>query len=191
MDYAVSHIRKCCYLEIRKISQIRSYIKEDVTIKLVLSLVISRLDYCNSLFYNIPDENIYKLQLIQNHAACLVKQTPKRCSASSLLKALHWLPVKQRITYKIAIFVYNCLHNDLFPSYLKDLISIYVRNRTLRSSQKNLLVKPLPNLKIFGHRSFEYAAPGVWNSLPDNVKSAESIATFKKRLNTHLFRLSF
>ena len=77
MDCAVSHIRKCCYLELRKIAQLRSYINEDATVKLVLSFVISRLDYCNSLFYNMSDENIQKLQLIQNHAARLVKKPPK------------------------------------------------------------------------------------------------------------------
>ena len=69
MDNAVSHLRKSCYLELRKIANIRSYSSDAVTLKLVLSLVISKLDYCNSLFYNMSLENIHKLQLIQNHAA--------------------------------------------------------------------------------------------------------------------------
>ena len=191
MNCAVSHIRKCCYLELRKIAHLRSYINEDAAKTLVLSFVISRLDYCNSLFYNMTNENIHKLQLVQNHAARLVKRAPKRSSASSLLKELHWLPVKQRIIYKIAVLVYNCLYDDNSPLYLKELINIYIPQRTLRSSQKHLLVKPLTNLKTFGERSFAYAAPDVWNKLPDNVKSSETISIFKKRLKTHLFRLSF
>ena len=188
MDCAVSHIRKCCYLELRKIAQLRPFINEDATAKLVLSLVISRLDYCNALFYNMSNENTQKLQLIQNYAARLVKRAPKRSSASSLLNKLHWLPVKKRIIYKIAVLTYNCLYDDASPSYLKDLISKYVPSRTLRSSEKNLLVTPKKNLKTFGERSFSFAAPDVWNGLPEFVKSSETLGIFKKRLKTHLFK---
>ena len=93
MDHPVSHLWKSCYLELRKIANIRSYLSDAATLKLVLSLVISKLDYSNSLFYNMSLENIHKLQLIQNHAARLVKKASKRSSAKLLLKDLHWLPV--------------------------------------------------------------------------------------------------
>ena len=89
MDNAVSHLRKSFYLELRKTANIRSYLSDAATLKLVLSLVISKLDYCNSLFYNMSLENIHKLQLIQNHAACLVKKASKQSSAKLLLKDLH------------------------------------------------------------------------------------------------------
>ena len=130
MDHAVSHLRKSCYLELRKIANIRSYLSDAATLKLVLSLVISKLDYCNFLFYNMSLENIHKLQLIQNHAfmmslenihklqliqnhaAHLVKKASKRSSAKLLLKDLHWLPVKDRIIYKIAVLVFNIINNN-------------------------------------------------------------------------------
>ena len=169
----------------------RPFINEEAAKKLVISFVISRLDYCNSLFYNMTNDNIQKLQLIQNHAARLVKQAPKRSSASTLLKELHWLPVKERINYKIAVQVYSCLYGDSSPEYLKELISVYVPQRTLRSSQKNLLVEPQCHLKTYGERSFSFAAPDVWNKLPEDVKSSNSIAIFKKRLKTHLFKCTF
>ena len=70
MDHAVSHLRKSCYLELRKIANIPSYLSDSATQK----LVISKLDYYNSLFHNMNLENIHKLQLIQNHAARLVKK---------------------------------------------------------------------------------------------------------------------
>ena len=168
-----------------------SYIDENAAEKLVLSFVISRLDYCNSLFYNMSNENIKKLQLIQNHAARLVKKAPKRSSATSLLLSLHWLPVRQRIMYKIAVITYNCLYDDAAPQYLKDLITQYVPPRALRSSQKNLLLVKKTNLKTFGDRSFSYAAPDVWNRLPEDVKSSETLSIFKKKLKTHLFRCNF
>ncbi|GFR65339.1 reverse transcriptase-like protein [Elysia marginata] len=71
MDCAVSHIRRCCYLEIRKSAQLRPFINKDAAKQLVLSFVVSKLDYCNSLFYHMTNENIQKLQSIQNLAARL------------------------------------------------------------------------------------------------------------------------
>ena len=132
MDNAVPHLRKSCYLELRKIANIRSYLSDAATLKLVLSLVISKLDYCNSLFYNMSLEIIHKLQLIQNHAARLVKKKhQKRSSAKLLLKDLHWLTVKDRIIYKIAVLVFNIINNNSSLSYLRELITVY----TLQNSE--------------------------------------------------------
>ena len=118
MNNAVSHLRKSSYLELRKIANIGSYLSDAATLKLVLSLVIYKLDYCNSLYYYMSLENIHKLQLIQNHAAHLVKKASKRSSAKLLLKDLHWLPLKDRIIYKIADLVFNIINNNSSPSYL-------------------------------------------------------------------------
>ena len=82
---------------------------------------------------------------------------------------------------------YNCLYDDTFPSYLKNLISRYNPSKSLRSSEKNTLVKPKNSLKTFGDRSFSYAAPDVWNKLPEYLKLSETLGIFKKRLKTHLF----
>ena len=77
----------------------------------------------------MSNENVQKLQLDQNHAARLVKRLPKHSSVSSLLIGLHWLPVKQRINFKIGVLTYNCLYDDESPDYLKDLISKYTPSR--------------------------------------------------------------
>ena len=95
-------------------------------------------DYWLANNNNMSEENFQKLQVVQNHCARLVKKAPKRSSATSLLKDLHWLPIKFRVSYKVAIFVFKCLNDDSFPSYLKDLISVYTPSRTLRSSDKFL-----------------------------------------------------
>ena len=138
-------------------------------------------------------QNIHKLQLIQNHAARLVKKASKRSSAKLLLKDLHWLPVKDRIIYKIAVLVLNIINNNSSPSYLRELITVYTPQtlRSLCSSQKSLLEVPRKNLKTFGERSFSNAAPEVWNKLPEYIKSSQSTAIFKKNLKTYLFCCSF
>ena len=75
-------------------------------------------------------ENIHKLQLIQNHAARLVKKASKRSSAKLLLKDLHWLPVKDRIIYKIAVLVFNFINNNSSPSYLTlELRDLFVTHK--------------------------------------------------------------
>ena len=140
-------------------------------------------------------ENIHKLQLIQNHAARLVEKASKRSSAKLLLKDLHWLPVKDRIIYKIVVLVFNIINNNSSPSYLRELITVYTpqTQRSLRSSQKSLLEVPRKNFKTFGERSFSNAAPEVWNKLhvPEYIKSSQSTAIFKMNLKTYLFRCSF
>ena len=170
-----------------KNSHLRPFIDEKSTIKLVISLVISKLDYCNCLFYNMSNDNFYKLQLIQNHAARLVKKAPKRSSATSILMELHWLPIRQRVSYKIAIIVFKCLNDENFPTYIKELISVYTPSRTLRSSDKLLLEKTLKKLITFGEKSFHFAAPDVWNDLPFELRSCASFNIFKKNLKTHFF----
>ena len=175
----VSYLRKCCYAELRKISSIRPFIEEKSAVQLCVSLILSKLDYCNCLFYGMTKENFYKLQLVQNHAARLVKKVNKRSSAKSLLKELHWLPVEQRVEYKIALIVFKCLNTEDFPSYLKDLIQVYTPSRSLRSADKLLLIKPITKLKV-GERSFCYSAPVVWNKLPFELRSCTRLPSFKK-----------
>ena len=186
----VSYLRKCCYAELRKISSIRPFIEEKSAAQLCVSLILSKLDYCNCLFYGMTKENFYKLQLVQNHAARLVKKANKYSSAKSLLKELHWLPIEQRVHYKIALIVFKCLNIDEFPSYLKDLIHVYTPSRSLRSADKLLLTKPITKLKV-GERSFYYSAPAVWNSLPFELRSCTRLPTFKKYLKTHFFKIAF
>ena len=186
----ISYLRKCCYSELRKISFVRPFLDHSSAVKLCISLVLSKLDYCNCLFYGMSNDNFHKLQLIQNHAARLVKRAHKRSSASCLLKELHWLPIKYRVMYKVALIVFKCLNTSEFPSYLKDLICLYTPSRTLRSGDKMLLHKPFKHLN-FGQRSFHYAAPEVWNSLPFDLRACTNLNTFKKNLKTHFFRIAF
>ena len=191
MSVHITNLRKSCYYEIRKISHIRPFINEKCTIQLVVSLVLSKLDYCNCIMYGMSENNFNKLQLIQNHAARIVKKAPKSCSITDILISLHWLPVKQRVSYKIALTVFKCLLVNNYPSYLKELITIYQPARALRSGNKFLLAKPFKNLETFGKKSFHFAAPEVWNSLPLELRSCCDLSIFKKKLKTHFFKIAY
>ena len=129
------------------------------------------------------------LQVAQNNAARLVLKKRKRDHASPLLRKLHWLPIDKRIQYKMATLCFRCL-NGSAPTYLSDLLELYVPSRQLRSSSDKTKLKVYtPKFKTFGERSFVYLAPKVWNSLPRNLRESQNVSVFKKNLKTHLFSL--
>ncbi|KXJ05812.1 hypothetical protein AC249_AIPGENE17706 [Exaiptasia diaphana] len=145
----------------------------------------------DTLWYNcISGVHLDKLQRVLNYAARIVTLSKRRDHITPLLKDLHWLPVRQRINYKILLLTFKALHG-LTPSYISELISVYKPKRTLRSSKELLLsVKPY-SMKTYGSRSFSVAAPTLWNSLPSDLRNIDSLLSFKKELKTYLFSLAF
>ena len=152
-------------------------------------MISSRLDYCNSLLLGAPDSLLRQLQLVQNTAARVVTRSRKSCSATALLKRLHWLPVEYRIVFKTLLLTFKAL-NGLAPEYICELLKHYSPARTLRSSQSVILLVPMTATKC-GEKCFSVQAPRLWNSLPDAIKSCDTIEHFKSSLKTHLFRIAF
>lgn len=192
MDIHVDQICKLSNYHLSNIYSIRKYLDPKTTETLVHAFVTSRLDYCNSLLFGMSKRNISRLQKIQNRAARLCLNLPRkaRVPSSELLKTLHWLPVSFRIEFKILLLTFKCT-NGLAPSYLSDLISFRSVGRTLRSSNLDLLGVPKSRTRTFGDRAFSVAAPRLWNSLPLSLRSVKSVATFKKDLKTFLFIKAF
>jgi len=149
----------------------------------------SRLDYCNSLLFNCSNRNLDKLQRVQNNLArvvSLVCNSSRLTPAEPLLRSLYWLPVRQRINYKLANLCYLAISRHQ-PVYLAHLIRPYSQSRSLRSSTQSLLSVPPHN--IIAARRFSVAAPRLWNSLPLSCRTAPLVNIFKNRLKTFLFSL--
>ena len=106
-----------------------------------------------------------------------------------LLRRLHWLPVKARIEYKVALLCHQCIYNNEVPSYLKDIIKPYAPQRTLRSADALLLEVPRFSRTTVGLRAFSISGPKVWNQLPIKLRKTSSIDSFKKDFKTHYFNL--
>jgi len=87
------------------------------------SIIRSKLDYCNSLFLNLPQSQLGRLQIILNSSARTVSKTPKFAQITPVLKSLHWLKIEQRIQYEVASIIYKVLQSQQ-PSYLQNLYYI-------------------------------------------------------------------
>ena len=171
---------------LRAIRKIRKYLTCHATKTLVNALVTSRLDYGNSLLFDINKHLIHKLQLVQNSAARVVQRCSKYDHITPVLRELHWLPVVKRIEFKILCFAHNCFYNSSAPSYLVDIIQKKENTRLLRSNNNCNMVNNKSNTK-FGDRAFGNCAPLLWNRLPTKLKTVKNIVVFKKLLKTHLF----
>ncbi len=130
------------------------------------------MDYCNSVLAGLADSKIDKLQCIQNAMARLTSRCHKFDHITPILVSLHWLLVRQHITFKVLILTYKALH-DLAPPYLKSLIVPYTPIRSLCSSDS-------PSLIDF--------APCVFSSLPLDLRHPTSLDVFKAKLETNLFK---
>ena len=87
--------------------RIRKHLSRKSTETLIHAFVSSRLDYCNSLLYGLPQVQIEKLQRVQNAAARLIFKEPKFSHITPVLYQLHWLPIKYRIEFKILLFTFK------------------------------------------------------------------------------------
>ena len=171
-----------CYSTIRLLSRIKYFLTSEQLQLLVCSLVLSTLDYCNILYYGISASNLRKLQSIQNSAARLALKVNyfDTIKTDDLFTRLHWLKIRERISYKILITVHKCIYGNA-PSDLKDMIKLSKSNRT-----KKLVMKRFNG--NMGKRAFSVCGPRLWNSLPINLRMDENIDKFKKCLKTFLFK---
>ena len=188
------HVGKVCSKAFRglyNIRQIRKFLSMDSTKTLIHAFVTSHLDYCNSLLAGIPQYQLQRLQKVLNAAARLIYQSPRLCHITPILISLHWLPVKFRVDFKIALLVYKAL-NGSAPSYISALLSPKSASKyDLRSDDQDLLQVPATKLKTVGDRAFTSAAPRIWNTLPLEIRQSENISIFKKQLKTFLFKNAF
>ena len=177
---------KSAFYHIRALRHIRKSLTDDMARAVAVSLVQSRLDYANSLFFGISKSNLTKLQRVQNSIARIVLKRHPRHPSSGLLSELHWLPIDRRIEFKLATITHKALFSHQ-PPYLSSLLHPYLptHSHSLRSSGQQLLAIPRCTTE-FGRRSFSYAAPSVWNNIPIEIRSTSSIALFKRQLKSHL-----
>ena len=200
----MTKLTQTCFWHIRDLRRIRPSLSLETAKTIGAALVHSKIDYCNSLFVNLPSCEINRLQFIQNSLARAIYRSPKFCHITPLLESLHWLRVPERIVYKILSLAYKVITTSE-PSYLADLITVQPLGQTRSSDVITLSWPSTISHYSVSHRAFEYAAPQLWNSLPSDLSVSElrkrhpdfpdlpalSPDKFHKELKKYLFEISY
>jgi len=185
-----SAVARSCNYHAEAIRHIRHLLTMDLAQTLACSLILSRIDYCNAVLQGAPTYTIRKLQRVQNNAARIVLQAPRRSHATPLLNTLHWLPVQQRIDYKVALLMFK-VRSISTPSYLHHLLQDLEDVHNLRRRSPTPALYPPFTKTTIAKRAFRCTAPAIWNSSPKTVLDSVSVTSFKSRLKTHLFSQAF
>ena len=199
----ISSLSKACFFHIRDLRRIRPCLNHRTASIIATSLVHSKLDYCNSLFVNLPSQELDRLQFIQNSLARAVSRSSRFSHVTPTLKSLHWLKIRERVLYKTISLTYKTIQADQ-PLYLSNLLT-FQQQRSTRSSQLVTLARPSnPSHCQITDRSFYFNAPKIWNSLPASLRSPKisdesssrprlslTHQQFHSQLKTHLFAHSY
>ena len=142
--------------KITKTTVIGRYLIYDDRKSIVQVVIMSRIDYCNSLLVGVPSTQLSKLQRLQNAAARLVSDVAKYDHITPTLVNLHWLQVTYRVNFKIAMLAHKCIYGNA-PEYLKHLIKVKSTTRyNLRSDGEMLLEDySARSKKTLGDRTFK------------------------------------
>ncbi len=186
MEGQVRATAKRAFFHLYRISKISKHLTRPAMAQLIQAFVISSLDYNNALLFGLPAVTLDRLQRVQNAAARLLTGSRKRDHITPHLNALHCLPINRRVEFKMAVLSYKCRAKTA-PGYLQELIPPYVPPVNCLS---DLVVRSFKT-DNYGCCAFSRAAPLVWNSLPNGVRSATSLFQFWSSLKTHLFRTTF
>ena len=179
----VMSIKRDCFRLIRNINKVRFLLTPSQLKMIVNSIVICKLDYCNVLYYGISEKMLDELQRIQNAAGKAVYGLYKHDQVGDTLKKLHWLPIRQRIRYKILLLVYKALNGNA-PDYLTEMFMYCSYSHKVQLDEPRVCT-------ALGDRAFSKCGPMLWNKVPMDVKNAPSAECFKILLKTHLFQEAY
>ena len=189
----LSNYRDPVFCSMRRIRGIRRSLTTEAAKTLISSFVCSWIDYCNTVFVNLPASTIDRLEDVLHAAARLISGCRKYDHITPVMRdELNWLPIRQRIEYKLCLTVFEALH-EISPGYIAavrvPVSSLALRSR-LRSADLSKLSFNRTNTE-FGKRAFAHAGPTAWNNIPTAVKLSSTVSAFRSALNTYLFRVGY
>lgn len=173
-----------CMSRLGQINRVKHAFDKKTLIMVINTLVFSKLFYCSNVWCNTSEKNLRKLQCVQNFACRVVCDARKFDHVTPLLRELRWLPVKDKLYYRLAVMTFKCL-TGCAPKYLASqfIKRGNVSKRNTRSSQ--LLNIPLCRTAT-GQRSFYYRSVTLWNNLDNSLKLSSSLDIFKRHLRNSL-----
>ena len=191
MEKHVNAVSRACRYHIRSIGKIRRFLDETACQSLISALVLSRLDYANSLLYGTPQKILQKLQLVQNSAARMLEGCRRRDHMTPILYKRHWLPVCYRIRFKLLLICHKSLQGNA-PEYLTSAVTLYQPPRELRSETgRRVATGTIARTRTHGDRCLVNAMAKEWNALPQEIQDENTCYAFKKKLKTFLFQQAY
>jgi hypothetical protein len=188
----VNQLTRSCYYQLSQLRVVVRSLSYSSSATLVHAFVTSRLDYCCSVLVGLPGSLIARLDRVLRSAARLIGHIPRYSPVSTYMRdTLHWLPVSQRINFRIAVFVWRSLLGCA-PVYLCQLcrpVTDIAGRRALRSSSSGQLLVPSSSTATRQSRAFSVVAPTLWNGLPLSLRLLPKVSSnnFHKILKTTLF----
>src|SRR6218665_3884859 len=169
----INQLTRFCYYQLRQLRVVSRSLFCSVAAALVHAFVTSRLDHCSSILVGLLLALIFRLDRVLHCAASLIWLIPKYGSVSAYMRdTLHWLPIAQRISYRIAVWVWRCLLGSAV-AYLCELcrpVSGLPGRRALHSSVTGQLLVPRATTATRQRRAFSIVGPSTWNGLPLEIR---------------------
>jgi len=194
MERQINSVRQKCYWTLNNIRGIQRYLDEALKLMLVKQLIISKMDFCNSLYMNLPKTRLKKLKSILNGCVRFIYNVSVRSEdLIPYYKKAHILPVDERIFFKVCLLSYKVVYG-ISPDYLQDLVEMdypsdHDKGTRARPVIDDYLRMKLPKMERLkaSNRRFSNYAPEAWNSLPREIRSITDVSNFKKMLKNYLF----
>ena len=176
----INHLTSNLYHLLRKVAHVWHFLNEEGTETIIQAHVLSKIDYCSSIYQGAPTYAINKLQRLQNMGSRISKRLRKYDHITPHLMDLHWLKINECIIYKVCVLMYKCT-KGMAPQYLSELV-IKDHGHTLRSTTLNSLPTIRCNTTITHNSTFSSTGPRLKNMLPYDIKCSNDLGAFKTRL---------
>ena len=195
MKRQISMVKRNAGVTMRNLWQIRRFIDKPLRLMLASQLVISKVDYCNALYFNLPATTIKPLKGLMNQVIRYIHGVRERkVDLDPFYRDSHILTIEKRIFFKICLLGYKIYYGSA-PQYLQDLVEHDENTAVKKSTRQSCKVDhyklkpPSGNVKVskLGKRRISQYLPHVWNNLPENLRDAPSEDSFRIRLKTYLF----
>ncbi|CAH2104398.1 unnamed protein product [Euphydryas editha] len=186
----INEISKKVHFSLHSLKNLQYFLPIKTKTLLAQSLLLPILDYADSCFLDATEEQVDKLERLQNLCIRFIFGLRKFDHVSRFRAELKWLPIRLRRDTHILCLLYNILFNPLLPNYLRERFKfLHPPGSSCRSNVQLLLRIPSHSSKSYSS-SYTVHAARLWNSLPSSIRTSTSIFIFKKNLKEHFLSLT-
>lgn len=151
------------------------------------SIIAPHYEYCATLLVDMGETQLNKLQVAQNRAMRVILQCNRYTKIEHMLEALQFMSIKQRLHYRVCIFIFKILHN-LAPNELSDRLEIIRREDGRKTRQEGSIAIKFCKTRS-AQKNMYYDGVKLYNALPDEVRNCDRIDKFKRRLKEYIVNL--